>query len=197
MALDFCVHGGIMSESKQQVLSRVRPPRVQITYDVETLGSIQKKELPFIVGILADLSGKPENPLPRLKERKFVEIDRDNFDDVMSAIAPRLAFQVANKLQPDSNEMINVLLSLKKMGDFSPDQIVQQIPALKKLFDARSRLNDLLAKLDGNDDLDGLLGQVLADTAEQAKLREDLKASSAANPASPPEGGAPAETPAG
>jgi type VI secretion system protein ImpB len=197
MALDFCVHGGIMSESKQQVLSRVRPPRVQITYDVETLGSIQKKELPFIVGILADLSGKPENPLPRLKERKFVEIDRDNFDDVMGAIAPRLAFQVANKLQPDSNEMINVLLSLKKMGDFSPDQIVQQIPALKKLFDARSRLNDLLAKLDGNDDLDGLLGQVLADTAEQAKLREDLKASSAANPASPPEGGAPAETPAG
>ena len=197
MALDFCVHGGIMSESKQQVLSRVRPPRVQITYDVETLGSIQKKELPFIVGILADLSGKPENPLPRLKERKFVEIDRDNFDDVMGAIAPRLAFQVANKLQPDSNEMISVLLSLKKMGDFSPDQIVQQIPALKKLFDARSRLNDLLAKLDGNDDLDGLLGQVLADTAEQAKLREDLKASSAANPASPPEGGAPAETPAG
>ncbi|WP_114913941.1 type VI secretion system contractile sheath small subunit [Acidibrevibacterium fodinaquatile] len=186
-----------MSESKQQVLSRVRPPRVQITYDVETLGSIQKKELPFIVGILADLSGKPENPLPRLKERKFVEIDRDNFDDVMGAIAPRLAFQVANKLQPDSNEMISVLLSLKKMGDFSPDQIVQQIPALKKLFDARSRLNDLLAKLDGNDDLDGLLGQVLADTAEQAKLREDLKASSAANPASPPEGGAPTETPAG
>ena len=189
--------GEIMSESKQQVLSRVRPPRVQITYDVETLGAIQKKELPFIVGILADLSGKPETPLPKLKERKFVEIDRDNFDDVMGAIAPRLAFRTPNKLQADSNEMINVLLSLKRMEDFSPDRIVQQIPALKKLFDARRRLSDLLAKLDGNDDLDGILGQVLADTAEQTKLREELKAASAAEEALPTEGGASPEPPAG
>jgi type VI secretion system protein ImpB len=194
MAPGFPSLGEIMSESKQQVLSRVRPPRVQITYDVETQGSIQKKELPFIVGILADLSGKPESPLPKLKERKFVEIDRDNFDDVMSAIGPRLAFRVPNKLQADSNEMISVLLSLKRMADFSPDRIVQQIPALKKLFDARRRLSDLLAKLDGNDDLDGILGQVLADTAEQTKLREELKATSPADEAPSTEGGAsPAE----
>ncbi len=172
-----------MSESKQHVLSRVRPPRVQITYDVETLGSIQKKELPFIVGILADLSGKPEAPLPKLKERKFVEIDRDNFDDVMEAIEPRLAFRVPNKLQPGSDQMINVLLKFKKMTDFNPDEIVKQIGPLKELFDARNRLNDLLAKLDGNDDLEGILTEVLANTSDQAKLREELKASAAATPA--------------
>jgi type VI secretion system protein ImpB len=165
-----------MSESKQHVLSRVRPPRVQITYDVETLGSIQKKELPFIVGILADLSGKPETPLPRLKDRKFVEIDRDNFDDVLDAIGPRVAFRVPNRLQPDSDQMINVALTFRKMEDFGPDQIVSQVAPLKKLFEARKRLNDLLAKLDGNDDLDGILGEILTNTTEQARLRADLKA---------------------
>ena len=165
-----------MSESKQHVLSRVRPPRVQITYDVETLGSIQKKELPFIVGILADLSGKPETPMPKLKDRKFVEIDRDNFDDVLEAIEPRAAFRVANRLQPGSDQMLNVALTFRKMEDFSPDQIVNQIEPLKKLFDARKRLNDLLAKLDGNDDLDGLLSEILADASEQAQLKADLKA---------------------
>jgi type VI secretion system protein ImpB len=165
-----------MSESKQHVLSRVRPPRVQITYDVETLGSIQKKELPFIVGVLADLSGKPETPLPKLKERKFVEIDRDNFDDVLEAIEPRIAMQVPNRLQPGSDENLNVALTFRKMEDFNPDQIVNQIAPLKKLFDARKRLNDLLAKLDGNDDLDGLLSEILADTGEQTRLRADLKA---------------------
>ncbi len=174
--------------ANNSALSRVRPPRVQITYDVETLGSIQKKELPFIVGILADLSGKPEAPLPKLKERKFIEIDRDNFDDVLGAIGPRLAFRVPNRLQPGSNSMLNVLLNFKRMDDFKPDQIVQKIAPLKQLFDARRRLNDLLAKLDGNDDLDGILSKVLADTAEQAKLRDDLKAAHppAAAVAAPP-----------
>jgi type VI secretion system protein ImpB len=171
-----------MSESKQHVLSRVRPPRVHITYDVETLGSIQKKELPFIVGILADLSGKPETPLPKLKERKFVEIDRDNFDDVLEAIGPRVAFRVANKLQPNSDQKLNVALKFRKMEDFSPDQIVNQIAPLKKLFDARRRLNDLLAKLDGNDDLDGILSEVLANTGEQTKLRAELKAIAESSP---------------
>jgi type VI secretion system protein ImpB len=165
-----------MSESKQHVLSRVRPPRVQITYDVETLGSIQKKELPFIVGILADLSGKPENPLPKLKDRKFVEIDRDNFDDVLEAIEPRAAFRVPNRLQPGSDQVLNVALVFRKMEDFNPDQIVNQVEPLKKLFDARKRLNDLLAKLDGNDDLDGLLGGILSDATGQAQLKADLKA---------------------
>jgi type VI secretion system protein ImpB len=188
-----------MSESKQHVLSRVRPPRVQITYDVETLGSIQKKELPFIVGILADLSGKPETPLPKLKERKFVEIDRDNFDDVLEAIGPRVAFRVANKLQPGSDQMLNVALKFRKMEDFDPDQIVTQIAPLKKLFDARRRLNDLLAKLDGNDDLDGILSEVLASTTEQAKLRAELvaiEAPAAANGATAEPPAAPPEAPA-
>jgi type VI secretion system protein ImpB len=165
-----------MSESTQHVLSRVRPPRVQITYDVEIGNAIEKKELPFIVGVLADLSGMPETPLPKLKERKFVEIDRDNFDTVLEAAAPRLAFRVPNKLQPDSDQMLNVLLNFKSMEDFDPVSILQQIAPLRELYNARSRLRDLLAKLDGNDDLDAILSEIIASTDEQNKLREELKA---------------------
>lgn len=165
-----------MSESTQHVLSRVRPPRVQITYDVEIGNAIQKKELPFIVGILADLSGKPETPLPKLKERKFVEIDRDNFDAVLEAIGPRLAFRVENKLQPGSDQMLNVALTFKSMADFEPVNVVQQVGPLKELFAARNRLRDLLAKLDGNDELDAILSGIVADVAEQTKLRDELKA---------------------
>ncbi|HLW69703.1 MAG TPA: type VI secretion system contractile sheath small subunit [Candidatus Binataceae bacterium] len=165
-----------MAESTQQKLSRVRPPRVQITYDVETGGAIQKKELPFIVGILADLAGQPDpdNPLPKLKERKFVEIDRDNFDAVLEATAPRIAFRVPDRLKKDSTEMHNVLLNFTRMSDFDPVNVVKQIPALNDLFVARNRLNDLLAKLDGNDHLDAILSAVLADTEQQKKLRGEL-----------------------
>lgn len=165
-----------MAESTQQVLSRVRPPRVQITYDVEIGGAIEKKQLPFIVGILADLSGQPAEPLPKVKDRKFVEIDRDNFDDVLAAAAPRLALRVPNKLQPDANEMLNVELKFKSMDDFGPVAIVQQIEPLRKLFEARNRLRDLLTKLDGNDELDAILREVVANTQEQAKLRSELGA---------------------
>jgi type VI secretion system protein ImpB len=172
-----------MNESTQHVLTRVRPPRVKITYDVEVGNAIQKKELPFIVGILADLSGKPEQPLPKLKERKFVEIDRDNFDDVLEAIGPRLAFRVENKLQPGSGDMFNILLKFEKMEDFSPVSVVKQIAPLKELYEARNRLRDLLAKLDGNDDLDAVLTGIVADTAQQAKLREELKALTPDKPA--------------
>ncbi len=153
-----------MSESLQHKLSRVRPPRVQITYDVETMGSIQKKELPFIVGILADLSGKPDPDAPappKLKERKFVEIDRDNFDAVLESIAPRLALQVPNRLKPDATDMLNVVLNFHRMEDFSPEKLVEQIAPLRELIGARRRLNDLLAKLDGNDNLDALLKEIL------------------------------------
>lgn len=165
-----------MAESTQHKLSRVRPPRVQITYDVETGGAIQKKELPFIVGILADLSGQPDpdTPLPRLKERKFVEIDRDNFDAVLEATAPRVAFRVPDRLKQDSTEMHNVLLNFTRMADFDPINVVKQIPALNELFTARNRLNDLLAKLDGNDHLDAILSDVLANTEQQKKLRGEL-----------------------
>jgi len=165
-----------MAESTQHKLSRVRPPRVQITYDVETGGAIQKKELPFIVGILADLSGlpDPDKPLPKLKERKFVEIDRDNFDAVLETAAPRVAFRVPDRLKKDSTEMHNVLLNFTKMADFEPVNVVKQIPALNELFIARNRLNDLLAKLDGNDHLDAILSEVLANTEQQKKLRGEL-----------------------
>lgn len=175
-----------MAESTQQVLSRVRPPRVQITYDVEIGGAIEKKQLPFIVGILADLSGQPAEPLPKVKDRKFVEIDRDNFDDVLEAAAPRLALRVPNKLRPDANEMLNVELKFKSMDDFGPVALVQQIEPLRKLFEARNRLRDLLTKLDGNDELDAILREVVANTEEQTKLRSELGAAAPGGDGSAP-----------
>ncbi|PWC54494.1 type VI secretion system contractile sheath small subunit [Azospirillum sp. TSO22-1] len=165
-----------MAESTQHKLSRVRPPRVQITYDVEIGNAIEKKELPYIVGIMADLSGKPAEALPPVKDRKFIEIDRDNFQDVLSAINPRVAFRVPNKLQPDSNDFLNVELKFKHLDDFGPVEVLKQVPQLKRLFEARSRLRDLLTKLDGNDDLDGLLKQVMASTEDQEALKKQLSA---------------------
>lgn len=162
-----------MSESTQKKLDRVRPPRVQITYDVEIGNAIEMKELPFVVGILADLSGKPEKPLPKMKERKFVEVDRDNFNDVMVAAAPRLAFQVPNTLQNDGSKL-NVLLNFRELDDFDPVNVIKQVGPLAKLFEARQRLTDLLTKLDGNDDLDGLLSSVIGSTDQQAALKAEL-----------------------
>lgn len=171
-----------MSESTQHKLSRVRPPRVQITYDVETGGAIVMKELPLVVGILADLSGKPEEPLPFLKQRKFVEIDRDNFNEVLSACQPRLAFQVDNKLEEEeegNGSKLNVELKFRHMDDFLPANLVGQVEALAKLFEARTRLNDLLAKLDGNDDLDALLLEVAENTEQQEELKKATEAAAA------------------
>lgn len=165
-----------MAESTQHKLSRVRPPRVQITYDVEIGNAIEKKELPYIVGIMADLSGKPAEALPPVKDRKFIEVDRDNIQDVLSAINPRVAFRVPNKLQPDSNDFLNVELKFKHLDDFGPVEVLKQVPQLKRLFEARSRLRDLLTKLDGNDDLDGLLKQVMANTEDQEALKKQLSA---------------------
>lgn len=166
-----------MSESTQKKLTRIRPPRVQISYDVETGGAIEKKELPLVVGILADLAGKQEGPVVPIKSRKFVEIDRDNFNDVMASIAPRLAFQVDNKLQNDDSKM-NVELKFRKLDDLRPEQVVQQVDTLRKLFEARQRLNDLLAKLDGNDDLDALLQDVAANTDSQQKIKAAVEGDS-------------------
>jgi|ERR1051325_906999 type VI secretion system protein ImpB len=160
-----------MSESTQKKLLRIRPPRVQLTYDVETGGAIEKKELPLIVGVMADLAGKQDKPQLPVKARKFVEIDRDNFNDVMASISPRLAFQVGNKLQDDDSKM-NVELHFKKIDDLRPEALVQQVEPLRKLFEARQRLNDLLAKLDGNDDLDVLLQDIAANTESQQKIKE-------------------------
>ncbi|MBV9506523.1 MAG: type VI secretion system contractile sheath small subunit [Acidobacteriia bacterium] len=159
-----------MSESTQHKLDRIRPPRVQITYDVETGGSIQKKELPFAVGILADLSGKPETALPKLKDRKFVEIDRDNFNDILKAIGPRLVLRVDNKLAEHGSKL-NVELRFRHMEDFTPLAMVKQVKPLNALLEARGRLNDLLAKLDGNDDLDATLQWIARDVEGLKRIK--------------------------
>jgi type VI secretion system protein ImpB len=158
-----------MAESTQHKLSRVRPPRVQISYDVEIGGAMEKKELPLVVGILADLSGKPEEALPPLKKRKFVEIDRDNFNDVLAASAPRIAFQVDSRLAEDSK--LNVELKFRDIEDFEPVNVLKQVEPLRKLFEARQRLADLITTLDGNDDLDRLLQEVVINTEGLQELK--------------------------
>ncbi|KTT04965.1 type VI secretion protein [Pseudomonas oryzihabitans] len=170
-----------MAESTQHKLDRVRPPRVQITYDVEIGGAIEKKELPLVVGVLADLSGKPEAPLPKLGERRFVSIDRDNFNEVLASLAPRTTLQVDNTLSGDGSKL-NVELRFSHIDHFDPDKLVGQVAPLRRLFEARQRLRDLLTKLDGNDDLDSLLQQVVANTGEL----EEIKSSRAAAPTDAP-----------
>jgi len=162
-----------MAESLQHKLDRVRRPRVQITYDVETNGALQKVELPFVVGVLADLSGQPKEALKGVKDRKFVNIDADNFDDVLAKSAPRLAFGVDNKLT-DDNTKVNVELNFKSMDDFSPAKIAEQVGPLKELLDMRQRLSQLLNKMEGNDKLESLLAQVLGNTEKAAALAKDL-----------------------
>lgn len=159
-------------ESLQHTLDRVRSPRVQITYDVEVGDAIEMKEIPFVVGVMADLSGKPDEPLPKLKERKFVEIDRDNFNNVLAGMKPRLAFKVDNKLGKDDSQMA-VELRFKSMEDFHPEQVVQQVAPLRKLVDARGRLSELLNKLDGNDRLDELLQEVISSTDSLNELGKE------------------------
>lgn len=172
-----------MADTIQNKLSRVRPPRVQISYDVEIGGASEKKELPFVIGMMADLSGKPAVNLPRVADRKFIGVDRDNFDEVLAASHPRLAYRVPNRLQPDAKDNINVELRFEKFEDFEPENVVAQIPALSKLFEARQRLRDLLTKLDGNDRLDALLGEIVSNTEQQTALRDQLNAEAPAGPA--------------
>jgi type VI secretion system protein ImpB len=159
-------------ESTQHKLDRVRPPRVHITYDVELGDAIENKELPFVMGVLADLSGKPDEPLPRLRDRKFIEIDRDNFDDVMKGMKPRLAFQVDNKLTDDNTKM-GVELRFNRIEDFEPEQVAHQIEPLAKLMDVRRQLTGLLAKADGNDRLNEKLREIISDTELAEKLAKN------------------------
>jgi type VI secretion system protein ImpB len=167
-----------MPESTQKKLSRIRPPRVQITYDVEIGDAIQMKELPFVVGIMADLSGKPAEALPKLKDRKFVEIDRDNFNDVLASCAPRLALRADNKLSKDDSKL-NVELNFRNIDDFGPVEVIRQVEPLRKLFDARQKLMDLLAKLDGNDKLDALLQEIVDNPETQKALKAGTAAPAA------------------
>lgn len=160
-------------ESLQKKIGRVRPPRVQITYDVETSGTIEKKELPFVVGVMADLSGQPDKPLHKVRDRAFIEIDRDNFDEVLAKTEPRLAFKVENKLVNGESE-INVELRFSSMEDFEPQSVVEQIEPLKKLIDLRRKLSKLRGSLYGNDKLEQILQQVLNDNQKLKRLREEL-----------------------
>lgn len=149
-------------ESLQKKVGRVRPPRVQITYDVQVGDAIEKKDLPFVVGVLADLSGMPEKPLPPIAKRKFVSIDRDNVNDVMKKIGPRLAFKVPNRLTEDDVKL-NVELRFESMDDFQPAKVAQQITPLRKLLELRNSLANLRSSLIGNEKLDHLLQEMIQD----------------------------------
>jgi type VI secretion system protein ImpB len=156
-------------ESIQKRLQKVRPPRVQLTYEVERGDAIEIKELPFVVGVVADLAGQSEVEQPKLRDRKFVNIDRDNFDDVMKAVEPRAAFEVKNRLT-DMGGTFAVDLRFRSMASFDPDQVVAQIEPLRRLLEARSKLADLRNKLAGNDKLESILSDVLANTAQVRAL---------------------------
>jgi type VI secretion system protein ImpB len=160
-------------ESLQHKIDRVRPPRVQITYDVEVGGAIELKELPFVLGVMGDFVGKSEEPLPAFKNRKFVEIDPDNFDQVLAGMSPRLAYTIDNKLQDDGSKM-GIELKFKSIEDFEPDQIAQQVEPLRKLVEARQKLADLRSKMDGNEKLEGLLEDVIASADKQKQLSDAL-----------------------
>lgn len=162
------------SESQQHKLDRVRRPRVQITYDVETGGAMAKTELPFVVGVLADLSGAPKEALKPLKERKVVQIDRDNFNDVLAKSTPRVAMKVDNKLTGEGDSKLAVELNFKHLDDFEPARVAEQVPALKELLEMRGRLNQLLSKMEGNDKLESLLAEVLQNTEKAMSLAKEM-----------------------
>src|ERR1700758_5013783 len=162
-------------QSAQHKLDRVRPPRVQITYDVEIGGAIELKELPFVVGVLGDFTGNPEQPLPKLKERKFVEVNPDNFDSVLEGMKPHLAFSVENKLsdEPDAPNL-KIDLNFKSMDDFEPENVARQVKPLKELLDLRQRLADLRGSLQGNDKLEELLLDAVGNTEKLDKLKGEI-----------------------
>ena len=191
-----------MADSLQKWVGRNRPPRVQITYDVEIGDAVEKRELPLVVGVMADLMGKPASAPPKMKDRRFVEIDRDNFDEIMTKIGPRLDMSVPDTMKGEGN--LKIELNFKQFADFHPEAVVQQVPRLQKLLEARLELRDLLAKLDGNDDLGGLLASVVGNTDGLMQLRgsdaaapESKKADSAteAAPEAAPEAEKKAEDP--
>ncbi|HNU08272.1 MAG TPA: type VI secretion system contractile sheath small subunit [Pyrinomonadaceae bacterium] len=160
-------------ESIQHKIDRVRPPRVQITYDVEVGGAIELKELPFVIGVMGDFVGKPEDPLPPLKNRKFVEVDPDNFNQVMAGMKPRIAYNVENKMQEDGSK-VGVELKFSNIEDFEPDNVVQQIEPLRKLVEARQKLSDLRSKMDGNEKLENMLNDIIGDAGKQKELSDAL-----------------------
>ncbi|KGK41318.1 type VI secretion protein [Nitrincola sp. A-D6] len=163
-----------MNESIHKKLERVRKPRVHIKYDVETEGAMVEKELPFVMGVMGDFTGNPTAPKKPLSERKFIQIDRDNINDVMKKMEPGLNLKVKNTLADDGS-LMSVNLSFKSMDDFEPGQLVEQVEPLKKLLDTRNKLRDLLTKSDRSEELESLLENVLQSTDEVSRLAERLK----------------------
>ncbi|MDQ1816765.1 type VI secretion system contractile sheath small subunit [Massilia sp. CCM 9210] len=162
-------------ESVQKRLQKVRPPRVQMTYDVEIGDAIESKELPFVMGVVGDFGGSSEVEKKRLKDRNFVGIDRDNFDEVMKGVEPRAAYRVNNTLTGEGGKFA-VDLKFKSMEDFRPEAVVQQVEPLRKLLEARTKLADLRNKLAGNDKLEDILNDVLSNTEKLAELGQHANA---------------------
>ena len=162
-----------MAESIHEKLKRVRKPRVHITYEVETEGAEILRELPFVVGIMGDFSGDPTEALRPLSDRKFIQIDRDNFNDVMTRMTPGLNIRVANKLADDGSEMA-VALKFNSIEDFEPGRVAEQVPALKALLETRNKLRDLMSKVDRSEQLENLLEQILKNEGELKSLSGEL-----------------------
>lgn len=170
-------------ESTQHKLDRVRAPRVHITYDVDIGDAIEKKELPFVVGVLGDFSGNPLEPLPKLKDRKFVFIDRDNFNGVLKGIKPRLTYRVDNTLAKNGTQL-GVELNFNSLEDFEPQNVVKQVEPLRKLLEVRNKLADLRNKMGGNDKLEELLMDVLQNTEKLKTLGKEFGREAEVNPSS-------------
>jgi type VI secretion system protein ImpB len=161
--------------STQHKLDRVRPPRVHVTYDVEVGDAIEIKELPFVMGVLGDFTGQPSEPLPRMKDRKFVEVNPDNFDSVLEGMKPHLSFAVENKLSEDPNApQLKVDLHFRALEDFDPDKVARQVKPLRELLDLRTRLSDLRGSLQGNDKLEEVLLSTVGDADKLSKLKDEL-----------------------
>lgn len=163
-------------ESVNKKLERVRPPRVHISYDVEVGNAIEIKELPFVMGVLGDFTGQPEEPLARLKDRKFVEITLDNFDNVLASMKPHLSYFVENKLSEDPDAgRIGVNLHFQSMDDFEPENVARQVKPLKEMLDLRTKLADLRGSLQGNEKLDDILLETVKNQEKMKKLKAEVE----------------------
>ena len=163
-------------ESVHKKLERVRPPRVHVTYDVEIGDAIEIKEIPFVMGVLGDFSSMPEDPLPRLKERRFVDITPDNFDAVLASMRPRVAYSVENKLSEDPNAgKLGIDISFKSIEDFEPEQVARQVKPLRELLELRTRLSDLRGSLQGNEKLERLLQEVVGNSDKMKQVKAEAQ----------------------
>lgn len=163
-------------ESVHAKLERVRPPRVHVTYNVEVGDAVEIKEIPFVMGVLGDFSGQPEEPLPRIRERRFVEVTPDNFDGVLASMKPRVAFTVENKLSDDPNAgKIGVDLRFSSLEDFEPEKVARQVNPLRELLELRTKLSDLRGTLQGNEKLEKLLQDVLGNSEKMQQIKDEME----------------------